>query len=125
MFCCIICTRLAGEKIAIGGFALKTLKKEKGLKFGRPSLSIELTKAIGRGPTELSKYPGKSFVLKSLGFISSMSFNDQKRSRITLRIMKSSIKMFFSRCILRRGNSSPQQLLDLSTVKWIYELVYR
>ena len=56
-------------------------KKEYGLKFGRPSLSIVLTKAIGRGPTELSKYPCKSFVLKSLGFISSMSFNDQNKCR--------------------------------------------
>ena len=49
-FVVLFLTRLAGEKIAIGGFALKTLKKEKGLKFGRPSLSIVLTKAIGRGP---------------------------------------------------------------------------
>ena len=41
---------------------------------GVKNLAEILTKAIGRGPTELSKYPCKSFVLKSLGFISSMSF---------------------------------------------------
>ena len=35
--------RLAGEKIAIGG-CTKDIKKEKGLKFGRPSLSIVLTR---------------------------------------------------------------------------------
>jgi hypothetical protein len=48
-------TRLAGEKINIGGFALKILKKLKGDKFGTPFLSIVLAKAIGRGPTALCK----------------------------------------------------------------------
>ena len=43
-FIVLFLTRLAGEKIAIGGFALKTLKKENGLKFGRPLLSIVLTR---------------------------------------------------------------------------------
>jgi hypothetical protein len=46
----------AGEKINIGGFALKTLKKLKGAKFGRPSMSIVEAKAIGLGPIELNKY---------------------------------------------------------------------
>jgi hypothetical protein len=46
----------AGEKINIGGFALKTLKKLKGAKFGRPSKSIVEAKAIGLGPIELNKY---------------------------------------------------------------------
>jgi hypothetical protein len=48
-------TRLAGENINIGGFALKILKKLNGDKFGTPFLSIVLAKAIGRGPTALCK----------------------------------------------------------------------
>jgi hypothetical protein len=44
-------TRLAGENIRTGGLALKTLKKLNGDKLGRPSLSMVLAKAIGRGPT--------------------------------------------------------------------------
>jgi len=43
--------RRAGEKTHIGGFALKALKKLKGLKFRIPSLSIVLTKAMGLGAT--------------------------------------------------------------------------
>jgi hypothetical protein len=43
-------TLLAGEKTKIGGLALKTLKKLKGDKLGRPSASIVLAIAIGRGP---------------------------------------------------------------------------
>ena len=42
---------LDGEKIAIGGLELKTLKKEKGARFGIPSLSIVLAKQIGLGTT--------------------------------------------------------------------------
>ena len=48
-------TLLAGEKINMGGLALKTLKKLKGDKFTFPSLSIVLAKAIGRGETALNK----------------------------------------------------------------------
>ena len=43
--------RRAGEKIKIGGLALKTLKKLKGLKFTFPLESIVLAKAIGLGAT--------------------------------------------------------------------------
>jgi hypothetical protein len=46
----------AGEKIKIGGLALKTLKKLKGAKFGFPSISIVEAKAIGRGPIAPNKY---------------------------------------------------------------------
>jgi hypothetical protein len=44
-----------GEKIAIGGLELKTLKKEKGARFGLPFSSIVLAKQIGLGPTALNK----------------------------------------------------------------------
>ena len=55
MFRCIISiTRLAGEKIMIGGFALNTLKKLKGDKFGFPWVLIVLAKAIGLGATALN-----------------------------------------------------------------------
>ena len=50
-------TRLAGEKIKIGGLELNTLKKLNGDKFGFPLLSIVLAKAIGLGATALYKYP--------------------------------------------------------------------
>jgi hypothetical protein len=50
-------TRLAGEKIAMGGLALKTLKKLNGAKLGLPSASIVLTNAMGRGATALSSNP--------------------------------------------------------------------
>jgi hypothetical protein len=50
-------TRLAGEKINIGGFELNTLKKLNGDKFGFPLLSMVLAKAIGLGATALCKYP--------------------------------------------------------------------
>jgi hypothetical protein len=48
-------TRLAGEKIAIGGLALKILKKLNGLRLGLPFSSKVLANAIGLGPTELSR----------------------------------------------------------------------
>ena len=48
-------TRLAGEKIKTGGLALNTLKKLKGDKFGFPSASIVLAKAIGLGAIALNK----------------------------------------------------------------------
>jgi hypothetical protein len=41
----------AGEKINMGGFALNTLKKLKGARFGRPCLSTVDAKAMGRGLT--------------------------------------------------------------------------
>jgi hypothetical protein len=50
-------TRLAGEKIKIGGFALNTLKKLKGDKLGFPYASNVLANAIGLGATALCKYP--------------------------------------------------------------------
>ena len=40
-----------GEKTAIGGLELNTLKKEKGARFGLPFSSIVLAKQIGLGPT--------------------------------------------------------------------------
>ena len=46
----------AGEKTAIGGLALNTLKKLKGAKFVFPSASIVEAKAIGLGPTAPNKY---------------------------------------------------------------------
>jgi hypothetical protein len=49
-------TLLTGEKIKIGGLIEKTLKNEKGLKLLFPSLSIELTSAIGLGVIEEVKY---------------------------------------------------------------------
>ena len=48
-------TLLAGEKIKIGGLALNTLKKLNGERFGLPSTSIVLAKAIGRGATADNK----------------------------------------------------------------------
>jgi hypothetical protein len=42
---------LDGEKITIGGLVENKLKKENGLKFTFPSLSIVLANAIGRGLT--------------------------------------------------------------------------
>jgi len=48
-------TLLAGEKIKIGGFALKTLKKLKGDRFGTPSVSTVLASAIGLGATADNK----------------------------------------------------------------------
>jgi len=42
-------TRLAGEKINIGGLELKTLKKLNGLKLTFPLASTVLANAIGLG----------------------------------------------------------------------------
>lgn len=50
-------TRLAGEKIMIGGLALNTLKKLKGDRLGLPSASMVLAKAIGLGATALNNNP--------------------------------------------------------------------
>jgi hypothetical protein len=46
----------AGEKINMGGFALKTLKKLNGAKFGLPVASTVDANAIGLGPMAPSKY---------------------------------------------------------------------
>jgi hypothetical protein len=46
---------LAGEKIRIGGLALKTLKKLKGAKFGFPAASMVEARAIGLGPIDPNK----------------------------------------------------------------------
>ncbi len=60
-------TRLAGEKIIIGGFALNTLKKLKGDKLGFPFSSIVLANAIGLGATELNNKPCNFSMERSLG----------------------------------------------------------
>src|SRR3954470_3125568 len=57
----------AGEKISTGGLALKTLKKLKGLRFGFPSLSTVLAKAIGRGATACKRYWCSTGIFRSLG----------------------------------------------------------
>ena len=49
-------TLLTEEKTKIGGFIENTLKKEKGLKFLFPSVSIVLTNSIGRGVTAADRY---------------------------------------------------------------------
>lgn len=49
--------RLDGEKIKMGGLALKQLKKLNGLKLTLPSLSIVLAKAIGLGATASKSKP--------------------------------------------------------------------
>ena len=49
-------TLLAGEKIKIGGFAEKALKKLNGLKLRLPSLLRVLAKAIGLGATAPKMY---------------------------------------------------------------------
>ena len=54
-FVVLFLTRLAGEKIKIGGLALNTLKKLKGDKLGAPILSTVLANAIGLGATALSR----------------------------------------------------------------------
>jgi hypothetical protein len=47
----------AGEKPIIGGLAPKALKNEKGARLEKPLLSIDPTKAIGRGETpEISRW---------------------------------------------------------------------
>lgn len=48
--CSPVLPLLDGEKIAIGGLELKTLKNEKGAKFGLPLSSKVLAKQIGLGP---------------------------------------------------------------------------
>jgi hypothetical protein len=48
-------TRLAGEKIRIGGLELKTLKKLNGERFGLPAALIVLANAIGLGATALCR----------------------------------------------------------------------
>jgi hypothetical protein len=62
-------TLRAGENIITGGLALNTLKKLNGDKFGFPSASIVLAKAIGLGATALNKYPCNLDVGISLGSI--------------------------------------------------------
>ena len=59
----------AGENIRIGGLALNTLKKLNGLRFGLPSASNVLAKAIGRGPILPSKYWCILGIGRSAGFI--------------------------------------------------------
>jgi hypothetical protein len=47
---------LAGEKIKMGGFALKTLKKLNGARLSFPAASLVEANAIGRGPIAPNKY---------------------------------------------------------------------
>lgn len=47
----IVAPLRAGENMAMGGFAEKTLKNEKGERFSLPSESTVLTQAIGLGAT--------------------------------------------------------------------------
>ncbi|GFD92055.1 hypothetical protein KUL156_52440 [Alteromonas sp. KUL156] len=68
-------TLRAGEKIIIGGFAPNTLKKLNGDKFGFPSASTVLAKAIGLGATAPNKYPCSLEVGISLGFIDNILYN--------------------------------------------------
>ena len=63
---------LAGEKIKIGGFPLKTLKKLNGLKLGIFFMSIVLARAIGLGPTELRRNSCTILVSVFLGSIFSI-----------------------------------------------------
>jgi hypothetical protein len=51
----------------IGGFALNTLKKLYGDRFGFPSASIVLAKAMGLGPIEPSNKPCSFGVSKADG----------------------------------------------------------
>ena len=48
-FVVLFLTRRDGEKMTMGGFEEKRLKKLKGLRFTLPSLSIVDAKQIGRG----------------------------------------------------------------------------
>ena len=50
----IVSNPSAGEKTRMGGLLPKALKKLKGERFGFPSLSTVLAKAIGRGAIESS-----------------------------------------------------------------------
>ena len=65
-------TLLAGEKIKMGGFAEKALKKEKGLKFRLPSGSMLLANAIGLGATAPKMYLCTLAVFSCLGSIVSI-----------------------------------------------------
>jgi hypothetical protein len=65
-------TRLAGEKIKIGGFELNTLKKLKGDKLGFPYASKVLANAMGLGATALCKYPCNLPAAISFGSILNM-----------------------------------------------------
>ena len=69
-FVVLFLTLLAGEKIAIGGFALNILKKLNGLTLLIPFESIVLANAIGLGPTLERRYLCKSFVAILFGSIS-------------------------------------------------------
>ena len=67
-------THLAGEKIKIGGFAEKALKKLKGLKLRLPSLSSVLAKAIGLGATAPKMYLCTREVFSVFGSIVSIFY---------------------------------------------------
>ena len=73
-FVLLALTLLAGEKIIIGGFAPKTLKKLKGDKFGTPFSLIVLAKAIGLGATAPRRYPCNFEVGMLLGSIDNIVF---------------------------------------------------
>ena len=89
--------RRDGEKISTGGFALKTLKKLKGLRLTSPFSSIVLAKAIGRGTTVLNNIPCISAVEILLGSIVFMGIyykNCNTREAVTMAIMLRISKTF-------------------------------
>jgi len=68
-FVVLLLPLLAGENIKMGGLALNTLKKLKGLKFTFPSWSIVLAKAMGLGAIAVSKSWCSSWVEIEFGSI--------------------------------------------------------
>ena len=77
-------TLRAGEKIKIGGLALKTLKKLNGDKLGLPSLSNVLAKAMGLGDTALNKYACNFAVGISLGLMVSINVYFRYRAKVNI-----------------------------------------
>jgi hypothetical protein len=85
----------AGEKIAIGGLAEKTLKKLNGLKFGFPFSSKVLARAIGLGATALKRYECNSGVGIVPGSTFSISKNiSAKCKNLLLQISLNSSLLF-------------------------------
>jgi hypothetical protein len=66
----------------MGGFALNTLKKLNGDKFGFPLLSMVLANAIGLGATALCRYPCNFAGAISFGSIVNMAKNFYKYNKI-------------------------------------------
>src|SRR5690625_98571 len=83
------------EKITVGGCALKRLKKLKGAKFTTPSVSTELTKAIGLGETAPVRLAYSSLAL--IDFASNV-FIEYKGTESTC-FLKTCININFNRHI--------------------------